>query len=186
MNLYLRFFVNILKNLLFPKPLDVFSQSSLKMRVLPNDLDANLHMNNGRFLTLMDIGRSDFTMRVGLHKAMLREKWGAVATAINVVYLRPLKVFDQYELRTKLLSWDDMWFYMEQRFVKDGMIVASAVVKATFVKGNKRIAPQQVIEKTVPHIPQAPDFPDYLKELVEGEDAFIKRLKEHNKKARKG
>ena len=29
------------------------------MRVWPNDLDTNAHMNNGRYLTLMDLGRFD-------------------------------------------------------------------------------------------------------------------------------
>ena len=33
------------------------------MRVLPNDLDLLWHMNNGRYLSLMDQGRVDLMVR---------------------------------------------------------------------------------------------------------------------------
>jgi len=33
--------------------------SRVHARVWPTDLDLSLHVNNGRYLTLMDLGRSD-------------------------------------------------------------------------------------------------------------------------------
>ncbi len=44
-------------------PLD---ESVLKLRVWPVDLDVNLHMNNGRYLSVMDLGRVDVILRTGL------------------------------------------------------------------------------------------------------------------------
>ena len=35
--------------------LDLLGESVLSFRVMPGDLDVNLHMNNGRYLTLMDM-----------------------------------------------------------------------------------------------------------------------------------
>ena len=130
MNLYFRFLLLVLRNLIFPKKLDIFEESAIELKVLPNDLDLNMHMNNGRYLTIMDLGRTDFTMKLDLHKLMIKQKWGAVATAINVVYLRPLNLFDNYTLRTKLIAWDDKWFYMEQKFVKDDFIVVGSTRKS--------------------------------------------------------
>lgn len=191
MNLYIRFFANVLKNLIFPsrKPVAddgamgqaIFEETSLKMRVLPNDLDVNFHMNNGRFLAIMDIGRMDYTMRMGLHKVMAKEKWGAVASAINVVYMKSLNLFNAYELKTKLLSWDESWFYMEQNFVRDNKVCASAVVKATFIKGGKRVSPQVVMEKVSQASVKAPVFPEYLENLIKGEEAFIAGIKKFNR-----
>ena len=44
--------------------------SCVELIVLPNDLDTNLHMNNGRYLTLMDLGRLDLFVRSGLLAAL--------------------------------------------------------------------------------------------------------------------
>ena len=36
---------------------DIFATTRVALRVWPNDLDLNLHVNNGRYLALADIGR---------------------------------------------------------------------------------------------------------------------------------
>ena len=41
-------------------------------RVWPHDLDTSLHMNNGRYWTLMDLGRADLMIRSGLWPSILR------------------------------------------------------------------------------------------------------------------
>ena len=47
------------------------ARSVLVLRVLPNDLDINFHVNNGRFLTLCDLNRMDLFIRTGLLKVGL-------------------------------------------------------------------------------------------------------------------
>ena len=47
----------------------------LPLRVLPNDLDTNLHLNNGRYLTLMDLGRVDLMLRMGVMGELRRRRW---------------------------------------------------------------------------------------------------------------
>ena len=49
------------------------------MRVWPNDLDTNAHMNNGRYLTLMDLGRFDLMTQCGLVGVVLRQRWFPIA-----------------------------------------------------------------------------------------------------------
>jgi acyl-CoA thioesterase FadM len=44
-------------------PLDLLGESVVRFRVWPGDLDFNLHMNNGRYLTLMGLGRLDLMAR---------------------------------------------------------------------------------------------------------------------------
>ncbi len=39
-------------------PLEVWGQSSLPLRVLPTDIDIAMHVNNGMYFSLMDLGRS--------------------------------------------------------------------------------------------------------------------------------
>ena len=44
-------------------PISIWDQAVTPMRVLPNDLDLLWHMNNGRYLSLMDQGRVDLMVR---------------------------------------------------------------------------------------------------------------------------
>jgi acyl-CoA thioesterase FadM len=37
-----------------------------QFRVLPNDIDINGHMNNGRYLTMLDLRIVEYFIRVGL------------------------------------------------------------------------------------------------------------------------
>ncbi len=74
------------------------SRNSLSLRVLPKDLDINLHMNNGRYLTLCDLTRVDMFMRSGLAKTMIKEKWRPIIAEHTMTYKKPLKLFQKYDL----------------------------------------------------------------------------------------
>ena len=110
--------------------LGVLDPSTVGMRVWPNDLDIQMHMNNGRYLSIMDLGRIDLLVRSGFFREARRRGWFPLVGAASIEYRRPLKVFERYDLTTRLLGWDDRWFYLEQRFAKQDKLVAIAAVKA--------------------------------------------------------
>lgn len=110
--------------------LGILDPSSIVMRVWPNDLDIQMHMNNGRYLSLMDLGRIDLLVRSGFAREARKRGWFPLVGAALVEYRRPLKVFERYSLTTQLLGWDERWFYLEQRFARGGKLVATATVKA--------------------------------------------------------
>ena len=58
MNLYFRLLIRLWMTWIKPRPLGLLDTSELPGRVWPMDLDTNLHMNNGRYLSLMDLGGS--------------------------------------------------------------------------------------------------------------------------------
>lgn len=117
----------------FRASLEPLGTSILAFRVWPNDLDVNVHMNNGRFLSLMDLGRFDLTFRTGLGKAMLRNRWKPLVGGVTIRYRRSLDPFEGYELHTRLLGWDAKWFFLEQRFLRrGGELAAEGVVRALF------------------------------------------------------
>jgi acyl-CoA thioesterase FadM len=106
----------------------------LNFRVWPHDLDLSLHMNNGRYLTLMDLGRLDAMVRSGLWREVLRHKWTPIAGAITIRFQRELRLFQKFRLDTKLLCWDASLVVMEQIFVidggpRDGQVAARALFK---------------------------------------------------------
>ena len=143
MNLYLRLFILLLRLIGLPRT-GVFEESRVGFRVLPTDCDVNLHMNNGRYLAFMDLGRLHFVAQIGLLGIILRRWWGAALGAAEINFIRPLAPFQKFELVTRLVTWDDKYAYMEQRFESRGVLCAHAFVKGLFLDKNGRIQPADV------------------------------------------
>lgn len=76
MNLALRLLIVIIGTAFRPR-LAPDSISRIRGCVLPNDLDLNFHMNNGRYLTVLDLGRIDFLLRIGLAKGFSQKSMAA-------------------------------------------------------------------------------------------------------------
>jgi chromatin segregation and condensation protein Rec8/ScpA/Scc1 (kleisin family) len=51
------------------KPIGILDEFILTLRVLPNDIDIT-KISNDRYLALMDLGRMDIAIRLGLMKSM--------------------------------------------------------------------------------------------------------------------
>ncbi len=133
MNLYFRFFLTVILAFFRPR-LGPLEESVVKFRVWPNDLDLNAHMNNGRYLTLMDLGRMDLIVRLGLFGPSLKNKWRPAVASQTILFRRSLKPFQKYELRTRILGWDTKWIYLEQLFMIGVKPAARALVKALILE----------------------------------------------------
>ncbi len=131
MNLFVRLCLVLLRAVRYrPGAFPPFGEARLGWRVLPNDLDLNLHMNNARYLSLMDLGRLDLLSRLGLLRLAFRAHWLPVLGGVTIRFFRPLRPWQRYELITRVVGWDEKWFYLEQRFESGEKLVARAIVKA--------------------------------------------------------
>lgn len=149
MNLFFRVLYVFLRSLFAPRiqPLDT---GYLPLRVLLNDLDTNGHMNNGRYLTIMDLGRLDFLLRSGLWKFVVKHKGVPILGAATIRYRLSLDPLQPFELQTRVLCWDEKWFYLEQKFVlkkgeKAGAVAAVALVKGSFWSNKTLVKPETII-----------------------------------------
>ncbi|MBI4800738.1 MAG: thioesterase family protein [Desulfarculus sp.] len=149
-------------------PLEPLGDSLVSFRVWPNDLDLNLHMNNGRYLTLMDLGRIDLTIRTGIIRMVLKQGWRPMVAAATIRYRRGLRPFQRYDLRTRILCWDHKWFFMEQRFEVAGELYALALVKGLFVGPRDKITPQEVAQ-AVGHDGISPPMPEAVRAWLQWE-----------------
>jgi acyl-CoA thioesterase FadM len=141
---YLRLVWTLVRSCWRPR-LDPLAKVSTPLRVYPNDLDGNLHLNNGRYLTLMDIGRFDLTLRTGLMRAMLKNRWYPVLAGAVIRFRRPLNPFDRFMMTTQIVWWDERWLFLEQRFEKDGELCARAMVKAVFRRGKRSLPTAELL-----------------------------------------
>lgn len=114
---------------------DVFAVQRVHSRALPNDLDLNLHVNNGRLMTFIDFGRIDWLWRIGALQQAYRQRFIPVIGDISVRYLKPLRVFERFTIESRVLGWDAKWGYFEHRLLKaDGELALLLVNRGLFWK----------------------------------------------------
>jgi acyl-CoA thioesterase FadM len=160
-NLYLRLLFLLCRLIGLPRkgPLE---ESRVAFRVLPTDCDVNLHMNNGRYLSFMDLGRLHLVAQFGLLRVILRKRWGAALGAVEINFIRPLEPFQKFELVTRIVTWDEKYGYMEQRFESGGVLCAHAFAKGLFLEKGARVGSSVVAaELGIPHAP--PPMPEELR-----------------------
>lgn len=157
MSLFVRFIAVLIAGLFRPslKPLE---ESSLHFRVWPNDIDINGHMNNGRYLTVMDLGRLDLIARTALAKMVLKLRWQPLVASVMIRYYRSLKPFQKYRLKTKVVGWNEKWFFIEQRFERKEHLIAVGLVKVLFRDHNGNVPTANVLNSVNVSIP-SPDLP---------------------------
>jgi acyl-CoA thioesterase FadM len=143
MNLLIRLFTIVIQSFI-RKKLHPLSESVVHLRVWPNDLDLNMHLNNGRFLTIMDLGRLDLLLRAELLTHLVAHRWQPLVGAVNIRYRQSLPPFAKFKLKTKIVAWDEKWFYIEQRFERKNRLIATAHVKALFRSPKGNVRPEEV------------------------------------------
>lgn len=172
MNLWFRVLRVLVLALLRPK-LGLLDESRLDFRVWPTDLDINVHMNNARYLALMDLGRLDLIVRSGMGRRVWRDKLQPVIGAALVRYRRPLAPFQPIRLRSRLLAWDDKWLFIEHRLESGDVLACHAVVKGMLV-GNDGGVPPADLARQLGFDQPSPPVPDWVTHWSEAESLLAK------------
>jgi len=152
-------------------------ESHVHLRVWPNDLDLNIHVNNGRYLTLMDLGRMDLMFRSGAIKLWLGHGWQPLVGLSMCRHFKALKVFQKFTLKTKLLGWDEKWVYFEQRFESAGQLYALGVVKG-LMAGKAGPVPTSMLLEVLGIHETSPALPAYVTDWLASERKAIDMLKQ--------
>lgn len=130
----------------FGKKIGFQEESKISFMVLPNDLDVYRHMNNSRYLALMDLGRMDLVWRSPLGRAAQQHGWFPIVAAIDIQYKKSLKLFQPFSLHTRIISWDEKWFFLEQRFQRKGKVMAIATVKGLFRGAQGNVSTENILK----------------------------------------
>ena len=178
MNLWLRLLIYFL-GAPFRARLDApFGVSRLSMFVWPNDLDVNLHMNNGRYLTVMDIGRFDFIMRMGLMRTARKNRWMPVLSASKVRFRRELRLFQRFTLESRILWWAKAQFVMEHRIViasgpNAGQLATVALMLGgLYERANRRFVPVEELMQAMGVSAESPPATPEIEAFLAAEQAL--------------
>ena len=100
-------------------------------RAWPWLCDYQRHINNARYLEIMDYGRTQFFLRAGLVPTLAKHGIGGVTAATQIIYRRPIDFMQTYRLETRLVGWDERWYLHEQHFLlADGRVAAHAFIRS--------------------------------------------------------
>ena len=139
MNLYLRLIWTLIRAKQL-SPLAVGQTLTRALRVLPNDIDINGHMNNGRYLTLIDLMLVEYFVRIGFAAVILKRGWRPMSGGSFITYRRGLKPFQAYTLRYRIDACDAHWNYMRFEFMAEGRVCAAGYMKGAAVSRNGLVA----------------------------------------------
>jgi acyl-CoA thioesterase FadM len=163
MNLYLRLFWLQLRSR-FRSRLSIWDVAITPFRVWPSDLDLLGHMNNSKYLAIMDVARTDLMMRSGSAKLVKDAGWYPVVAGVTIAYFASLNPWKTFEIHTKVLGLDDRWTFIEQKFVRRGKVMAQAVVRTRFLKRTGGSVDHDELERIFNDVPGGHQIPPWLHE----------------------
>ena len=153
----------------FGRPLKIDETGRLSMIVWPGDIDFYPEMNNGRHMTLMDLGRIDLAIRTGLFSIAISNRWSFAVAGASLRYRYRLRPFRRFELLTELLGHDGRWFYFFQKTRRGHRICSSALIRAG-VTSPKGIIPAEKVLDKMGHGHWNRDLPEWVKSWIKADD----------------
>jgi acyl-CoA thioesterase FadM len=147
MHLLLRTLFHLFRSRSRPK-LGIWDTSSLPLRVLPTDVDMALHINNGMYFSLMDLGRFDLMVRSGMWAVMRRNGWNPIVGGETISFRKPLNLGAKYTIESKIIGFDERAIFFEQRMVSGGEIYARAYICARLVSQQGPVSNEEIFAET--------------------------------------
>ncbi len=137
-------------------------------RCWPWDIDLWMELNNGRTLTLYDLGRIPLAQRVGLVKVLRQNGWGLTVAGVSVRYRRRIRPFDRFEIRSRALGFDARFFYLDQSIWKDGACCNQALYRSA-VTGPQGIVPTAEVAQALGLPAEKSELPLWVQNWIDAE-----------------
>jgi acyl-CoA thioesterase FadM len=166
---YVRMVKEILKFRRAPR-LGLFETHVSHHRCWPQDLDPWAELNNGRTLTLYDLGRIPAGIRAGFTGAVRAQGWGLAVAGASVRYRARVKLFDRVEMRSRLVGWDNRFLYMDQSMWKGATCTSQALIRSAITSA-KGIVPPARLAEALGVAPESPPLPAWVQAWT-GADAL--------------
>jgi len=80
-------------------------------------------------------------LRTGIFERARRQRWRPLVVSQSIRYVRPLRRFQRFTLSTRLVAWDEKWFFIEHKIERRGQVAAFGVAKCCFRGPEGVVAP---------------------------------------------
>ena len=137
-------------------------------RCWPQDIDVFMEMNNGRILTILDLGRTVLARRVGLLAALKRNGWGLTMAGVSVRYRRRIKPFVTFRMVSRAIGWDDRFMYLDQSIWIGEDCAVQALYRSAVTDANGLVPPARVFD-AMGLAGDRPELPAWVKNWIDAE-----------------
>ena len=159
---------------------DLLATTRVNLRVWPNDLDLNVHVNNGRYLALADIGRIHWFVRTGVLGIARQHRAFPIISDLIAKFRQSLKLFQSFEIHTRLIGWDRKWGFIEHRFVRKNRVIGVVAIRGVF-KGPGGPVEPGVFLAGLAHSGPSPELPEWANRFHEGGEVLSGLLREEER-----
>ena len=130
----------------------------------PWDLDFWMELNNGRTLTLFDLGRLPLAERTGLVRVIRAKGWGLTVAGSTVRYRRRVTVFSRLAMHSRCLGWDKRFLYIEQSMWRGEECTSHALIRMAVVGKGGMVPPAEVAAAMT--AVDGPALPDWVEAWI--------------------
>lgn len=114
---------------------------------LPWDIDLWWELNNGRTLTIYDLGRIPMALRNGTAAVRKKSGLGMVVAGASVRYRKRITMFKKIEMHSRPVGYDDKFIYMEQSmWLENGECANHILIRGAVVKNGKMVPPIELLK----------------------------------------
>jgi acyl-CoA thioesterase FadM len=164
---YLRLVKEVFKARRAP-PLGILDTHESTHICWPWDIDPWMELNNGRTLTLFDLGRLPLGIRAGLHMVLRQNGWGLAVAGNSTRYRRRVTTFQKVTMRSRCVGWDARFIYMDQTMWRNGECTTQMLVRVAITSKEGIVAPARVVG-AMGQDTQSPALPDWIEAWVDAD-----------------
>ncbi len=158
------------------KPADAYEAVSLPLCVMPWDCDANFHINNGRYLSIMDVARTQLYFGTGVIRAMMKNRWVPVVTSSHLLYRRSIDIFVKYDLSSQFVGRTDKFLIVEHRFSIKGETAVLSYVALAFRDKKGVVDSDRLVEGFGLQKLSAETHPEIIDAFLKTDEHFLDAL----------
>ena len=134
----------------------------------PWDLDPFRELNNGRTLTLFDLGRIPLARRTGIGRVLAAQGWSITVAGSAPRYRRRVVVFDRLRMHSRCIGWDARFLYMEQSMWRGAECTSHVVIRSAIVGSAGIVPPSQAMAAMGLPV-ESPPLPDWVQAWIAAE-----------------
>lgn len=149
-------------------PLTVGQAHVSRHIIRPGDIDVFMELNNGRTLTLYDIGRMALFVRLGILPIMKENGWVGTVAGSSVRYRRRVRMFDRVTMRSRITGWDARFIYAEHSMWRSGECTSHGLIRMA-VTGRNGLVPTAELAQVMDVPAEGPPLPPWIQAWADAE-----------------
>jgi acyl-CoA thioesterase FadM len=135
---------------------------------LPWDLDPWNELNNGRTLTLYDLGRIPLSIRTGIAQTLRKKGWGLTVAGNTTRYRKRVRLFARIQMHSRCIGWDARFLYIEQSMWIGADCTSHIILRMAFTSARGIVPPEDVFSVMGVSDP-SPALPDWVQTWINAE-----------------